>query len=1466
MKKLLFTLFAISSLLSTAQSQLGINYQSIIRNTSGTILASTPVTVEFKLYSTITLTNVVLYHETHSTTTNQFGMANLVIGQGTVVGGVVTFSNVPWPAGIAYEVYVNSNIVGSRMPFVSVPYAFAAAYAPAPSVTYSNNILSVGGNTATISSGTTLTAGTGINVSGNTISNTAPDQTVVLNAAGATTVTGTYPNFTINTPTTQTYAAGNGIDITGGVISNTAAAVTPTITGTGATTVNGTYPNLTINTPTTQVYTAGTGINISGTGVISNTLTSITPTITSTGIAVVTPTTGNNFNVSVPQPTLSYNTAGSVLSLTHDGITTTTVALTGTGSSTINMMGTGIASVSPTSGSAFTVSVASPTFTANGPTTITGSYPNLTINSTASPSTTLVQGTNVTLNQSGNTYTVNATPAITQTLVGTGISSVTTGANTFTINTPMPAYTSSTGVLSFGGTNTVVATPSLSIAGNVIRSGPASNTITIPSTVLTGTGTGIATVTTSTSNFTVNVPSPTYTAATGVLSFGGTNTVVVTPTLSLTGTTLTSGPSTNSVNLATLPGLWSTVSTTNIATTNSLSLVGVGTNTPTYKLDVYATGSVPATIHGYNSGATVSSTGVFGENPNNGIGVYGQSNTGAGVWGKSTTGAGIYGESTNGDGGKFILSSNTTTANAVNAQTNGTGVALYAKSYNATPLAAKFEGSTEILHTATAANPHINISSPAGSYGRVKFSNTGQATFFSTEVINDGSGNNEAYSISHFNGTNTKQVFLINGQRMAYINALNYPLATFHVMTSTATAQGGIASEGFAQAGQINLVRNNNAGAGARTAAIFGDELGRINFAGHDGTSFGDGAKIYARASENVTSTSKGTDLFFAVVPNTTMNNQDLIKLGNDGVVIVNPNNTFNKAALDIKGRLRIDSSLTMAGYNTPPAQSPGTEGRIYYDRTAQKFKVSENGNPYVDLIPGSGTSPWSQSGSNIFTTISTDKVGIGTNFPSSKLQVENTLAGDRALYLYQAPSTTDEALFIDNRGSQQAAIIENNNSSNTNVALLATSNGIGGAIRAQNTSTANTTDVLNVSQVGQGNASYFSVNNSGNFAKAIEAQHNGNGSAIGAANSGSGRAGEFAIQNAANNSSALYATTSGGGNAIYADNSNATNTSAVIQAVSNSSGVAYYGTNTNGSTAQFDGFGSSTTFNAINYNSGNAINASANSGSAINAVNSSSASPAMIVSNTGINDAARFTATQGKAIYATNNSTGGNSVVELASNGNGTAIQVYKNAGASGSVASFANFATSNGSDAVVISNAGAANSLYTAKPSGSTAGSVAKFDNLGTANGADAVMVTNNGAGAAIHAVSGPTVTGSTNVALWVESGHLKATGATPAVTSTVALLSSYSVIGNDVAGKISVTTVATSVGANQEMVKITFNKSYPSGVTPNIIITPSNAFAAGIQGYVSTVSNTGFSLFFNVATAAIARTYTFNYMIIE
>ena len=123
-----------------------------------------------------------------------------------------------------------------------------------------------------------LSAGTGIGLSAaGEISNTAPDQTVALTGAGATSISGTYPNFTItstdtntDTDTDTTYTAGSGLSLTGTVFANTSPDQTVALTGAGATSISGTYPNFTItstdtNTDTNTTYSAGTGMTLSGT-------------------------------------------------------------------------------------------------------------------------------------------------------------------------------------------------------------------------------------------------------------------------------------------------------------------------------------------------------------------------------------------------------------------------------------------------------------------------------------------------------------------------------------------------------------------------------------------------------------------------------------------------------------------------------------------------------------------------------------------------------------------------------------------------------------------------------------------------------------------------------------------------------------------------------------------------------------------------------------------------------------------------------------------------------------------------------------------------------------------------------------------------------------------------------------------------------------------------------------------------
>jgi hypothetical protein len=116
---------------------------------------------------------------------------------------------------------------------------------------------------------TSAVAGTGISVSGSTgavtITNSAPDQTVALTGAGTTSVSGTYPNFTITSNDaytgTVTSVGGtgtvNGISLSGTVTSSGNLTLGGTLSGVDLTTqVSGTLPIANGGTGQTTANTA----------------------------------------------------------------------------------------------------------------------------------------------------------------------------------------------------------------------------------------------------------------------------------------------------------------------------------------------------------------------------------------------------------------------------------------------------------------------------------------------------------------------------------------------------------------------------------------------------------------------------------------------------------------------------------------------------------------------------------------------------------------------------------------------------------------------------------------------------------------------------------------------------------------------------------------------------------------------------------------------------------------------------------------------------------------------------------------------------------------------------------------------------------------------------------------------------------------------------------------------------------
>ena len=107
--------------LTFAKSPDGFSYQAIIRDAVGNLKKNQSVSIIFEI---IDASSSVKYTESHTATTNDYGLVNLVIGQGATSDD---FSAIDWGNG-TYS--VNVNIDGTDMgtsQLWSVPYAISAS-------------------------------------------------------------------------------------------------------------------------------------------------------------------------------------------------------------------------------------------------------------------------------------------------------------------------------------------------------------------------------------------------------------------------------------------------------------------------------------------------------------------------------------------------------------------------------------------------------------------------------------------------------------------------------------------------------------------------------------------------------------------------------------------------------------------------------------------------------------------------------------------------------------------------------------------------------------------------------------------------------------------------------------------------------------------------------------------------------------------------------------------------------------------------------------------------------------------------------------------------------------------------------------------------------------------------------------------------------------------------------------------
>ncbi len=133
MKRILLSLCLITaSLAAMAQVPQGINYQAVMRGPSGSSIVNQQVSIRL----TVIGPSQPVYRETHTTSTNQFGLVNLTIGFGTPVQGEFTaidWANGPYNVQMEADINGGSNYVffGSQQ-LMSVPYALYAASSGQP--------------------------------------------------------------------------------------------------------------------------------------------------------------------------------------------------------------------------------------------------------------------------------------------------------------------------------------------------------------------------------------------------------------------------------------------------------------------------------------------------------------------------------------------------------------------------------------------------------------------------------------------------------------------------------------------------------------------------------------------------------------------------------------------------------------------------------------------------------------------------------------------------------------------------------------------------------------------------------------------------------------------------------------------------------------------------------------------------------------------------------------------------------------------------------------------------------------------------------------------------------------------------------------------------------------------------------------------------------------------------------------
>lgn len=407
MKFYLLVLISIISITSFSQTAPPfINYQGVARNASGVPVTNSTnpnISIKFEIYPSLIGGSFSFSEVQQNIPLSSLGLFS------TKIGAINNLNSVNWTTGSWYlEVFIDLNNGSNpsqslgRQQLVSVPYAFyadKAGSAPAPTVTFSNNVLSVGGNSATISSGTTYSAGNGIAISGGVITNTLPQMSTTITGSGLATVSPSVSNiFNVNVPL-QTLSLTSGSVLTSNLGGN-------------------------VNLPLTTI-TQSTNIGVTGNPINGYTITNTAPGSSSTALVAGNTNVqlipglnsytinSHSYNLSNNSNTLTLqNAPGSVSNTVVMPLTTVTPSngigisgnplsgyiITNTATPVITFTSATVGTLNSGSGTSSTFTIPSPVLNGGTGIAVSGIWPNQTISALSS-------GSNAAWSTLGNTGT-----------------------------------------------------------------------------------------------------------------------------------------------------------------------------------------------------------------------------------------------------------------------------------------------------------------------------------------------------------------------------------------------------------------------------------------------------------------------------------------------------------------------------------------------------------------------------------------------------------------------------------------------------------------------------------------------------------------------------------------------------------------------------------------------------------------------------------------------------------------------------------------------------------------------------------------------------------------------------------------------------------------------------------------------------------------------------------------------------